>query len=157
MLHVCVFSATDLACVYVRVCVTQAREEEIEEANNKRVEERKTHMLQQKAPQFAAIQANRIKTMRQLIEARKYVERHRKLIKPTIVEKYANFGSTTYAPVQREGRFPEVGGWVTHTGMVGPRTDACFLGNWSALHMYCYCMQPWTGLATAHSCVTTCA
>jgi hypothetical protein len=43
----------------------------------------------------------------QLIESRKYVERHRKLTKPTIVERYASFGSTTYAPVQRDGRFPE--------------------------------------------------
>ena len=38
---------------------------------------------------------------------RRYVEQHRKLHKPTIVEKYANFGSTTYAPLQRDGRFPE--------------------------------------------------
>ena len=43
----------------------------------------------------------------QLIEARKYVEKPRKLQKLTIVEKYANFGSSTYAPVQRDGRFPE--------------------------------------------------
>jgi len=41
------------------------------------------------------------------VEARKYIEKPRRLHKTTIIERYANFGSTTYAPVQREGRFPE--------------------------------------------------
>ncbi len=45
--------------------------------------------------------------MRQLIENRKYVEQHRRLHKPSVVERYANFGSSAYAPVAREGRFPE--------------------------------------------------
>jgi hypothetical protein len=53
----------------------------------------------------------------QLIESRKYVERHRKLTKPTIVERYANFGSTTYAPVQRDGRFPETKPSVSSPGV----------------------------------------
>eukprot|EP00195_Chlamydomonas_chlamydogama_P000588 CAMPEP_0202922768 /NCGR_PEP_ID=MMETSP1392-20130828/78098_1 /ASSEMBLY_ACC=CAM_ASM_000868 /TAXON_ID=225041 /ORGANISM="Chlamydomonas chlamydogama, Strain SAG 11-48b" /LENGTH=1175 /DNA_ID=CAMNT_0049616413 /DNA_START=82 /DNA_END=3609 /DNA_ORIENTATION=- len=83
------------------------REEEIDEATMRRVEDRKTAMLQERSGRFATIQASRIKTMRQLIEARKYVERPRKLQKPTVVERYANFGSNTYAPVQREGRFPD--------------------------------------------------
>lgn len=85
----------------------QVREEEIEEENIRRVEARKTKLLSEKAAKFAYIQANRIKTMRHLIEQRKYVEKPRKLQKPTIVEQYANYGSTKYAPVQREGRFPE--------------------------------------------------
>lgn len=80
------------------------------------VEARKATLLRGKASAFAAIQASRIKTMRQLVEARKYVEMPRKLLKQTVVERYANFGSTAYAPVQREGRFPEakplVGGAV---------------------------------------------
>ncbi|KAG2496803.1 hypothetical protein HYH03_005210 [Edaphochlamys debaryana] len=85
----------------------QVREEEMEADNQARVEARKQAMLAAKAGKFADVQATRIKTMRQLIENRKYVEKHRKLHKPTIVERYANFGSGTYAPMQREGRFPE--------------------------------------------------
>ena len=84
-----------------------AREDEFDEATMQRVENRKTMMLQQRTERFATIQANRIKTMRQLIEARKYVEKPRKLHKLTVVEKYANFGSSAYAPVQRDGRFPD--------------------------------------------------
>lgn len=83
------------------------REEELDETAMRQVEARKAQLLQQKSSKFAEIQANRIKTMRQLVEARKYVEKPRKLHKQTIVERYANFGSTAYAPVQREGRFPE--------------------------------------------------
>lgn len=64
-------------------------------------------MPQEKATKFARIQSNRIKTMRMLLSARKYSEKPRKLHKQSIVERYANFGSTAYAPVQREGRFPE--------------------------------------------------
>ncbi|GIL83565.1 hypothetical protein Vretifemale_12354, partial [Volvox reticuliferus] len=85
----------------------QVREEELDEAHRQRVEERKKATLAARAGRFADVQATRIKTMRQLIENRKYVEKHRKLHKPTIVERYANFGSGTYAPLQREGRFPE--------------------------------------------------
>lgn len=85
----------------------QVREEEIDAEATYRIEARKAEMMDTKAAKFATIQSNRIKTMRQLIENRKYVEQHRKLHKPTIVEKYANFGSTTYAPLQRDGRFPE--------------------------------------------------
>ncbi|GIL52182.1 hypothetical protein Vafri_8117, partial [Volvox africanus] len=85
----------------------QVREEELDEDHRQRVEERKKATLAARAGRFADVQATRIKTMRQLIENRKYVEKHRKLHKPTIVERYANFGSGTYAPLQREGRFPE--------------------------------------------------
>ncbi|GFR51855.1 hypothetical protein Agub_g14325, partial [Astrephomene gubernaculifera] len=85
----------------------QVREEELEEEHRQRVEERKQATLEAKAGIFADVQATRIKTMRQLIENRKYVEKHRKLHRPPIVERYANFGSGTYAPLQREGRFPE--------------------------------------------------
>lgn len=85
----------------------QVREEELDDENRLRVEARKEAMLAGRAGKFADVQATRIKTMRQLIENRKYVEKHRKLHKPTIVERYANYGSGTYAPLQREGRFPE--------------------------------------------------
>ena len=84
-----------------------AREEEFDESTMRRVEGRKTGLLEEGTGRFAAIQAGRIKTMRHLIEARKYVEKPRKLHKLTIVEKYANFGSTLYAPVQRDGRAAE--------------------------------------------------
>jgi hypothetical protein len=82
-----------------------AREEEFDENTMRRVGSRKTTMLLEGSGRFAAIQADRIKTMRRLIEARKYVEKPRKLHKLTVVEKYANFGSSLYAPIQREGRF----------------------------------------------------
>lgn len=65
----------------------QVREEEIDAAVTARVEARKAHMLSETAPRFAEIQSTRIKTMRQLIEGRKYVETHRKLQKPTVVER----------------------------------------------------------------------
>ena len=83
------------------------REEEFDEGTMRRVEARKTGLLQEGTGKFAAIQAGRIKTMRRLIEARKYVEKPRKLHKLTVVEKYANFGSSLYAPVQREGKLAE--------------------------------------------------
>lgn len=85
----------------------QVREEEIEGEAMERLEMRKTTLLAGKSERFAAIQARRVKTMRQLIEARKYVGTHRKLVKPTVVEKYAHYGSNVYAPMAREGRFPE--------------------------------------------------
>ncbi|KAJ9513737.1 hypothetical protein QJQ45_015495 [Haematococcus lacustris] len=85
----------------------QVREEEFDERCASRVEARKVAQLEAKSSRFAEIQAARIKTMRQLLESRKYAEKPRRLVRPGIVERYANYSSTTYAPVQREGRFPE--------------------------------------------------
>lgn len=85
----------------------QVREEEFDDQTIRRVEGRKSDLLKEGAGKFAAIQTGRIKTMRRLIEARKYVEKPRDLNKLSIIDKYANFGSTLYAPVQRDGRYTE--------------------------------------------------
>ncbi|MEW5301113.1 MAG: hypothetical protein WDW36_003993 [Sanguina aurantia] len=83
------------------------REEEFASEAAERVTARKAYMLHASASKFAGIQSSRIKTMRQLIEARKYVEKPRSLQKPSIVERYVSYSSDVYAPMQREGRFPE--------------------------------------------------
>eukprot|EP00951_Prasinocladus_malaysianus_P001469 scaffold10119_cov42-Prasinocladus_malaysianus.AAC.2 len=55
---------------------------------------------------FASIQKRRIKAVRQLTHARTKTDTTR-IVKKTIVQKYGDFGSSVYAPLQREGRFPE--------------------------------------------------
>lgn len=88
----------------------QVREEEIEEAHRAQVAQRTSALLSSKAPRFAAIQASRIKTIRLLAEKRKQVDVLSKgsTQKPSIIDKYADYGSAVYAPLQREGRFPDV-------------------------------------------------
>ena len=81
-----------------------AREGDVDDVTARRVEDRKTALLQERADKFASLQAGRIKTMRHLSEARKYVEKPRKLHKLSVIEKYADFGSSAYAPMQREGK-----------------------------------------------------
>eukprot|EP00201_Polytomella_parva_P022574 CAMPEP_0175045130 /NCGR_PEP_ID=MMETSP0052_2-20121109/4223_1 /TAXON_ID=51329 ORGANISM="Polytomella parva, Strain SAG 63-3" /NCGR_SAMPLE_ID=MMETSP0052_2 /ASSEMBLY_ACC=CAM_ASM_000194 /LENGTH=444 /DNA_ID=CAMNT_0016308569 /DNA_START=41 /DNA_END=1371 /DNA_ORIENTATION=+ len=84
-----------------------AREDEVEAAHAARVEAFKESLTKSQATQYAFIQGSRLKTVRQLVEARKYVEKHRRLHSQSRVEKYTDFGSSIYAPLQREGRFPE--------------------------------------------------
>jgi len=86
-----------------------AREEEFETTATMRVDQRKMTGLERTANRVAGIQAARCKTMRHLVEARKYVEKPRKLHKLAVVEKYAQYSSSMYAPLQREGRFPDSG------------------------------------------------
>jgi hypothetical protein len=50
---------------------------------------------------LAKIQRKRIKVLRKMYKARKNVEIKGK--KRDIIEEYANFGSTVYAPITREG------------------------------------------------------
>lgn len=70
------------------------REEEIEEQHRQQLDQRATTMLVSKAPKFAAIHSNRIKTIRHLSQVRKQVEALNRTTKPTIVQKYADYGST---------------------------------------------------------------
>lgn len=55
------------------------REEEYELSASHRVETVKTMRLEGAAEKFSEIQASRVKTMRQLLEARKYLEKPRKV------------------------------------------------------------------------------
>ncbi|KAG1677423.1 hypothetical protein FOA52_001878 [Chlamydomonas sp. UWO 241] len=81
-----------------------AREEEFDDTANARVDSRKAMQLSRAAEKFAAITASRVKEMRRLVESRKYVEVPRKLAKPGVVERAANYASDLYAPMAREGR-----------------------------------------------------
>lgn len=56
---------------------------------------------------FAAIQKRRIKAVRQLTHARSKTDTTM-VKKKTIIQKYGDFGSDVYAPLQRDGRFPDV-------------------------------------------------
>lgn len=53
------------------------------------------------------IQKARLKTIRRLTVARSKVPIQPISLKRDIIAEYANFGSKVYAPLQREGRFPE--------------------------------------------------
>lgn len=55
---------------------------------------------------YAAIQKRRIKAVRHLTTARKMADSTLKE-KKTIIQKYGDFGSDVYAPLQRAGRFPD--------------------------------------------------
>ena len=81
-----------------------AREGDYDDTTARRIEDRKATLLAERADKFASIQAGRIKTMRHLTEARKYVEKPRKLQKLSVIEKYADYGSSVYAPIQRDGK-----------------------------------------------------
>jgi hypothetical protein len=86
------------------------REEEIEEAHRAQVEQRSAALLAAKAHKFAAIHSSRIKTIRQLAARRKAVDaaaRGSSGSGSSIIDKYADYGSPVYAPLQREGRFPD--------------------------------------------------
>jgi hypothetical protein len=90
----------------------QVREEEIEEAHRAQVEQRSAAMLTAKAQKFAAIHSSRIKTIRQLAARRKAADAAARGSSgagsgSSIIDKYADYGSPVYAPLQREGRFPD--------------------------------------------------
>eukprot|EP00775_Hariotina_reticulata_P013103 gene13103-13231_t len=85
----------------------QVREEEIEEAHRSQVAQRSAMLLSGKASKFAGIHASRIKTIRQLATKRKQVDTISRKQQPSIIDKYADFASSVYAPPQREGRFPD--------------------------------------------------
>lgn len=103
----------------------QVREEEIEAEAAQRVEDKKATLLQQKAGKFAMLQSSRIKTMRQLIEKRRHVEvpgssTSQQQAAVNIVQAYADYGSSKYAPVTRDGRFPESAGQRVESELFSP-------------------------------------
>ena len=77
------------------------REKESEEKHAQRVEEIRLKKTENKDRALAKIQRNRIKVLRKMYKKRKNVEI--KGIKRDIIEEYANYGSTVYAPITRDG------------------------------------------------------
>lgn len=106
----------------------QVREEEIEEAHRAQVEQRSAALLAAKAQKFAAIHSSRIKTLRQLAARRKAVDAAACGSSGnggSIIDKYADFGSPVYAPLQREGRFPDA---IKPSAAVSPAATAAGAG-----------------------------
>merc|ERR1711957_303818 len=77
------------------------REKETEERHAQRTEEIRLKKTENKERALAKIQRKRIKVLRKMYKARKNVEIKGK--KRDIIEDYANFGSTVYAPITRDG------------------------------------------------------
>merc|ERR1719331_1444673 len=77
------------------------REKVTEENNAQRTEEIRLKKMENKERAVAKIQRKRIKVLRKMYKARKNVEVKGK--KRDIIEDYANFGSTVYAPITRDG------------------------------------------------------
>lgn len=77
------------------------REKETEEKHAQRTEEIRLKKTENKERALAKIQRKRIKVLRKMYKARKNVEI--KGQKRDIIEEYANFGSTVYAPITRDG------------------------------------------------------
>lgn len=77
------------------------REKESEEKHAARTEEIRLKKTENKERALAKIQRKRIKVLRKMYKARKNVEIKGK--KRDIIEDYANFGSSVYAPITRDG------------------------------------------------------
>ena len=77
------------------------REKETEEKHAQRTEEIRLRKTEHKERALAKIQRKRIKVLRKMYKARKNVEI--KGERRDIIEDYANFGSTVYAPITRDG------------------------------------------------------
>jgi len=77
------------------------REKETEEKHAQRTEEIRLKKTENKERALAKIQRNRIKVLRKMYKARKNVEF--KGAKRDIIQEYASFGSTVYAPITRDG------------------------------------------------------
>jgi hypothetical protein len=77
------------------------REKDIEEKHAARTEEIRLKKTENKERALAKIQRKRIKILRKMYKARKNIEI--KVKRRDIIEEYANFGSSVYAPITREG------------------------------------------------------
>ena len=77
------------------------REKLTEVSHAQRTEEIRLKKTENKERAIAKIQRKRIKVLRKMYKARKTVEI--KSTKRDIIEEYANFGSTVYAPITRDG------------------------------------------------------
>ena len=77
------------------------REKDTEEKHAQRTEEIRLKKTENKERALAKIQRKRIKVLRKMYKARKNVEMTSN--KRDIIEEYANYGSTVYAPITRLG------------------------------------------------------
>lgn len=77
------------------------RERDLEEKHAERTEEIRLKKTEDKERALAKIQRKRIKVLRKMYKARKGVEINAK--RRDVIEEYANFGSTVYAPITRDG------------------------------------------------------
>ena len=77
------------------------REKDKEQKHAERTEEIRINKTEDKEKALAKIQRKRITVLRKMYKARKNVEIKGK--KRDIIEDYANFGSTVYAPITRDG------------------------------------------------------
>lgn len=77
------------------------REKETVEMHAQRTEDIRLKKNEIKERAIAKIQRNRIKVLRKMYKARKNVEI--KASKRDIIVEYANYGSTVYAPITRDG------------------------------------------------------
>ncbi|CAG9464752.1 unnamed protein product [Pedinophyceae sp. YPF-701] len=84
----------------------ERREEEREQLSAERVDRIRDRRLAGKQRTFDAIQRRRMRTMRQLTKGRAELEPGA-TAKRSIIDDYADFASRVYAPLQREGRFPD--------------------------------------------------
>ena len=82
-----------------------AREEESERTAAERLERLRGGRLAEKQRSFAAIQQRRVKQLRKFGASRKGV--FESSDSKTLVDDYATFSSTIYAPMTREGKFPD--------------------------------------------------
>ena len=79
------------------------REKETEEKHAQRTEEIRLKKTEKKERDLAKIQRKRIKVLRKMYKARKNENVDVKGKRRDIIEDYANFGSTVYAPITRDG------------------------------------------------------
>eukprot|EP00873_Tetraselmis_striata_P037432 jgi/Tetstr1/457696/TSEL_044243.t1 len=84
----------------------EVREANIESMAYDRVDGYREREEAKREKVYAAIQKRRIKAVRHLTTARKMADSTLKE-KKTIIQKYGDFGSDVYAPLQRAGRFPD--------------------------------------------------
>ena len=77
------------------------RERDLEEKHAERTEEIRLKKTEHKERALAKIQRKRIKVLRKMYKARKGVEINAQ--RRDVIEEYANFGSTVYAPITRDG------------------------------------------------------
>ncbi|GMH37824.1 hypothetical protein BSKO_05697 [Bryopsis sp. KO-2023] len=84
-------------------CREQRSEERIQEL----VKTRKEAIIGRMERTIAGIEKRRVKTVRHLDSERKLARVLRPQRKPSIVQKYGNYGSSAYAPLQRDGQFPD--------------------------------------------------
>jgi hypothetical protein len=91
---------------------TQVREEEVEAKHVEQLQMRAAALLAARTPRLVALHAAHARAERLLAARRAALGRHSSVSavtggKADIIARYADYGSDVYAPVQRDGRFPD--------------------------------------------------